>query len=358
MDTDKKFRASSLFLYLVILVATFISFYGFQIPYNIQISIMVLSLAAIGLPHGATDAWLAWHYGLITTPSRIMFFSIGYIAISVIIVFGWSLYPSFFLTIFLTISVWHFGNPDLAYFPKLSRILDGLLIIGAPAAFSSREVSSIYETLSGTSMTGIMHIQIILFYLSIILLSLIYIQDPSREERTYHLIDSLGLVLLSYLVGPILYFTIFFCGIHSSRYMYDITRIVSKSQKLRFWSIISLLTFVTLMLGMILFWCSINTGFTITDSVERTIYIGLAALTFPHMLLVDAYDSIVPLLQAIIAQVGLSGLVIRGRFNPTGYDQHTEAQRAHRLLGHAGLKDELGIGALEQTATTTHRGTV
>lgn len=333
MDTEKKFRVSSLFLYLIILVAIIITVYGFRISYNIQIGIMVLSLAVIGFPHGATDAWLAWHYGLVTTPSRIIIFSIGYIAISAIIVFGWNLFPSLFLSIFLTISVWHFGNPDLTYFPKLSRILDGLLIIGAPAAFSNREVSSIYETLSGTSMTNIMHIQIFLFYLSIILLSLIYIQDPSREERTFHLIDSLALVLLSYLVSPLLYFTIFFCGIHSSRYIYDFTRIVSKEQKLRFWSIICLLTFITLILGVILFCWSINAGFTITESVERTIYIGLAALTFPHMLLVDAYASIVRLRQAINAQVDSSGLVIRGHFNPTSYDQHTKAQRSHRLLG-------------------------
>ena len=70
--------------------------------------LLVLGLAAIGIPHGALDVWT--HEA--RSPGRNASYIVGYLACIGILLLGWHTFPHAGLLLLLGLSAWHFGQAD------------------------------------------------------------------------------------------------------------------------------------------------------------------------------------------------------------------------------------------------------
>jgi Brp/Blh family beta-carotene 15,15'-monooxygenase len=141
-----------------------------------------------------------------------------------------------------------------------------------------------YLTLDFIENNNILPIGIILSTLSSIYFSL---KEFEVKKLTIFL-DYFSIIILNYYLSPLIAFTIYFCFLHSIRHsitlIYEIDKnnfnnglktFVKKSLPL------TVLTAFFCLIGLYL----LNNSYDLNSSILKVIFIGLASLTFPHILL-------------------------------------------------------------------------
>ena len=76
---------------------------------------MLIALAAVmlvGLPHGALDGAIALHLGLFKKKGSLVRFICVYLAGALMVLVTWLTAPVFALSVFLLVSLFHFGAGD------------------------------------------------------------------------------------------------------------------------------------------------------------------------------------------------------------------------------------------------------
>ena len=99
--------------------------------------------------------------------------------------------------------------------------------------------------------------------------------------------DYLSILILNYFLNPIIAFTIYFCFLHSIRHSISLIRELNKNLKKGFPVFIKKafpLTILTI-LGYGVSISILNNYNEFNETIYRAIFIGLASLTFPHILL-------------------------------------------------------------------------
>ena len=174
-------------------------------------------------------------------------------------------------------------NFELIYFLK------GTLIITSPLFFHKEETLAIFETLNFYISNNliisneILFIFILLSLISGIILSL----NKSIEAKSLLLMDYLSILILNYFLNPIIAFTIYFCFLHSIRHSISLIRELNKNLKKGLTVFIKKafpLTILTI-LGYVVSISILNNYNEFNETIYRVIFIGLASLTFPHILL-------------------------------------------------------------------------
>ena len=96
------------------------------------------------------------------------------------------------------------------------------------------------------------------------------------------------LLTIFYLFDPLLSFAIYFCFVHTYKHLNHLIKMIFthlENKKFVIYTTI-LFTIISWIAGLyIIYFLSIN--FSIYESFIKVIFIGLAALTLPHMILVD-----------------------------------------------------------------------
>lgn len=271
----------------------------------VELALVTGAVALAGLPHGAADAWIAVRDGLATNRVRKAVFLAVYSGLALLVIAAWLRFPVMSLTLFLAISVWHFGDDSRKDLNPVARISTGLIILGAPAAFHAAAVNDAYSLLSGDRIATIVSAQAVLFWLACLALPLTLALTPARTSlwaratpgRINHLIEMILLVALAAFLSPLLYFAVYFCGVHSPRHLGRVMRLFPERRGSRLWGSIWALTVIPVLAGAAA-WGWLTTAGQYPDAAGlQVLFIGLAALTLPHMLLVD----------------GLSPSLLRGR---------------------------------------------
>ena len=101
------------------------------------------------------------------------------------------------------------------------------------------------------------------------------------------IVDFLSLITLNYFLTPILAFTLYFCFLHSIRHSITLIFELDNSFKKGFKKFITKAIPLTLITG-IMFLIAIyflNNFYKLDEAIYKVIFIGLASLTFPHILL-------------------------------------------------------------------------
>ena len=132
-------------------------------------------------------------------------------------------------------------------------------------------------------MMEILFILMLLSLVSGIILSL----NKSFEARSLLLMDYLSILILNYFLNPIIAFTIYFCFLHSIRHSLSLIRELNKNLKKGLPIFIKKafpLTILTI-LGYVVSISILNNYNEFNETIYRVIFIGLASLTFPHILL-------------------------------------------------------------------------
>ena len=174
-------------------------------------------------------------------------------------------------------------NFELIYFLK------GSLIITSPLFFHKEETLAIFETLNFYISNNliisneILFIFILLSLISGIILSL----NKSIEAKSLLLMDYLSILILNYFLNPIIAFTIYFCFLHSIRHSISLIREINKNltKGLPIFIKKALPLTILTIFGYVVSISILNNYNEFNETIYRVIFIGLASLTFPHILL-------------------------------------------------------------------------
>ena len=248
-------------------------------------------VALIGLPHGAFDGAIARHLGYSRTLGGLIKFIAAYLGLAAAVVAFWVWQPGLALALFLLISAVHFGYGDATAASGIVQAVQiaahgGVAVFGI-SLFHLQQVTPLYAALTnGNVMPAVMITEIFpLFIMPVAVLYLIAaIRDAGLRPR---LVELALLCLLLSVVPPLVGFAMYFCVIHTGRHMRHIwDRVNSHTAPHRILSQAVWFTLASWSGGAImLLW--LDSG-NISQDLLQVIFIGLAALTVPHMILVDA----------------------------------------------------------------------
>ncbi|MBN08020.1 MAG: hypothetical protein CMM45_09330 [Rhodospirillaceae bacterium] len=253
--------------------------------------IALLAIVVIGLPHGAADGAIAGHLGYTNRFSSAFKFFSAYSILAALVVLFWLAFPTITLIGFLVISIIHFGL-DAAHTKHremrwLQVYAHGCAIIVGISQSHKAQVHSIYSFLIGNDL-GPIWILIDLFFALFIVVLLVYLwQAITNRDWRRGFLELMVLLIVFSQLPPLVGFALYFCCLHSVRHFRSIWRSLRLSLPL--WKIcrqIALFTALSWSLGAFMIW--IGMAHTTADvALVRVIFIGLAALTVPHMILVD-----------------------------------------------------------------------
>ena len=248
-------------------------------------------IVMIGLPHGAYDGAVAIHLGIIKRFSSFVKFMIIYVALAALVVTIWMIAPIISLIIFLTISMLHFGAGDikngqgvLGFSEALAH--GGLAIVGI-SQFHRSEVDEIFSYLINNDTTYVWLAIDILTVVTVFAIITCVLQALNNSKWSVTVLELLLLGIIYAVAPPLLGFAIYFCCVHSARHFRKIYASIKQSvstTSIRNQAI--LFTSISWIAAGIAFWMFAdfaNPG----PTIMRITFIGLAALTVPHMLLID-----------------------------------------------------------------------
>ena len=107
------------------------------------------------------------------------------------------------------------------------------------------------------------------------------------DDSTLSIMDFSSIILINYFLNPILAFTIYFCFLHSIRHSLTLIFELDKNFSTGFSKFLKKalpLTLITAVLYLASIY-SLNNFFELNNTIYKVIFIGLASLTFPHILL-------------------------------------------------------------------------
>ena len=249
-------------------------------------------ISIIGVSHGALDHLKGYKiikfYGI---KNKYYFYPI-YVFFSLTVIILWGIFPSLTLFLFLIVASYHFGKEDSSIgstikkrFISLLFFLKGSVVILAPLLFHTEETIKIFETLNVNLTISYDNLFIILLILSF--LSNFYIIHWTNSGG-FLMADWLTILILNLSFSPLVAFTIYFCFLHSVRHsfalIYDLNKDDFNKGLEKFIKKALPLTIITAILFIVSAYFLTN-YYVLNDAILKVIFIGLASLTFPHILL-------------------------------------------------------------------------
>ncbi|MDA7807457.1 Brp/Blh family beta-carotene 15,15'-dioxygenase [Candidatus Pelagibacter sp.] len=259
-------------------------------------------ILSIGISHGALDNQKGKKISQLYNIKKSYLFYLIYSLIGISIIIFWLFFPTVSLILFLVVASYHFGKEDTEFLISNKNVsnlilyfLKGSLIIVAPLMFHFVETINIFKLLLIENekfylfLNFIEDNSILLFALSISLLSNIYyFLKDFKIINILIFLDFFSIIVLNYFLTPLIAFTIYFCFLHSFRHSISlIAELNEKSFKIGTITFIKKampLTVLTAILYIISLYFLSN-FYQLNDAILKIIFIGLASLTFPHILL-------------------------------------------------------------------------
>mgnify|MGYP001401280681 FL=1 len=264
--------------------------------------ICLFLILVIGVSHGSLDNLKGRKLLQIFRIYNFFIFYLSYILISLIVIFLWVIAPSISLVVFLVVASHHFGKEDTqfliiknSYLNQLLFFLKGSLIVFTPMYFHFDETISIFKLLlidneSFYEFLNIIETNKILLYCIIVstLSSIILFAKNFEFKRFTIFLDYFSILIINYYFSPLVAFTIYFCFLHSVRHSISLISELDNDNLTNGLKIftkkalpLTILTAIFCFLGLYL----LNNTYSLDSSILKIIFIGLASLTFPHILL-------------------------------------------------------------------------
>ena len=259
-------------------------------------------ILTIGISHGALDDQKGKRLSQLYNLKKSYFFYLIYSLIGIGIIIFWLFFPTLSLILFLIVASYHFGKEDTEFLINNKNVSNlilyffkGSLIIIAPLMFHFVETINIFKLLLIENekfylfLNFIEDKSILLFALSISLLSsFYYFLKDFKIINILIFLDFFSIIVLNYFLTPLIAFTIYFCFLHSFRHTISlITELNENSLKIGATTFVKKampLTVLTAILYIISLYFLSN-FYQLNDAILKVIFIGLASLTFPHILL-------------------------------------------------------------------------
>ena len=264
--------------------------------------ICLLLILSIGISHGSLDNFKGRKLFQILRIDNFSIFYFGYILIALIVIFLWILIPYVSLIIFLMVASYHFGKEDTqfltienSYYNQFLFFLKGSLIVFAPMYFHFDETISIFRLLLIENETFYKFLDLIesnrvlLYFVILSTLANILLFTKNFELKKFTIfLDYFSILIINYYFSPLVAFTIYFCFLHSIRHSISLMSELDENNLGNGFKIFIKkalpLTFITAIFCVIGLYL-LNNTYNFDSSILKIIFIGLASLTFPHILL-------------------------------------------------------------------------
>ncbi len=273
--------------------------------------ICLLLILSVGISHGSLDHLKGKKLLNIYKVKNISVFYISYTFISLFIIFFWLLFPALTLILFLIIASYHFGKEDSVKYESgafkgafkeffkpnynfLSFTLKGSMIIIFPLSFHFRETVEIFDMLwvnneyFKNALSYINKNDFIGIMIFLIPVIANYFMVRNVDDFAFMYMELISVLILNIIFTPLIAFTIYFCFLHSIRHSASLIHEINSknfSEGLKeFLKKATPLTLVTAILFILSIYILTN-YFVLDEAILKVIFIGLASLTFPHILL-------------------------------------------------------------------------
>ncbi len=268
---------SNLLILVGLLVALFANGMGLQA----QPVLLFISLGAIvllGVPHGSLDVLFALRAYELNSLKDWAIFLMAYLLVAMGIILLWLLLPVWFFIGFLIFSALHFSDDLTPPNHLLIKLSYGAAVICLPSIVHAEALVGLYAVFVDASVAQRM--VTISQWLNYPILLLMGIMLFNRQINIREKLDAYAVLAIMTLLPPILAFAVYFCLMHSARHLIRSHAFFGKLNARLFTMALVLPT-----LAVIIMACGVW-FFTKTLKFEldliRIVFIGLAALTFPH----------------------------------------------------------------------------
>lgn len=277
------------------IIIFFVNIFDLMPSLDIQVYITIFGILSLGLPHGATDYVLAKKIGIIGNIMNKNSFILVYSIIIFLMFTIWKLIPILGFTIFILMSIYHFGEDWLCSHENKSyeknydlfrRILFGTLFISLPFMLHTKELKIVFIYLlysDGFLYTALPFVS----YIALCGYFVLFIYEVQKQHY-FNIILQLCFIYSGIFFPPIIYFFLYFCLLHSPRHIVDINMKIIGTTFLKIYQKtlgIMILTYI-LLIPFIIFFSNLND----IISIFYGLIIFVACITVPHMLLVGYYN--------------------------------------------------------------------
>lgn len=244
--------------------------------------VVLALIAVLGMPHGALDLALARHLWPLRSPERHALFLSLYLGLAAAVMALWVASPTFALAAFLGYSAWHFSDDWRGDSNPAGSFAGGLLVLALPAIAEPEGTAALLSALGAEGRAAMQGLAV-----AGIAGAIVFAASAWREPRL--LLRMVFLAGCAALLSPLAYFFVFFCGLHSVRHMLKVVRTLGLDWRQGASRIVwpTLGTLASIAAAGILL---AGRGLSIDETLMQIVFVAFAALTVPHMLLVDRFE--------------------------------------------------------------------
>lgn len=277
-------RTQSLVFCVLAVCTTAASWWLPRLTPGAELALLISLIVLVGVPHGALDPAYVSHSLRGSIRRGWLVFAARYVALSAAVVVVWLVWPLAALGAFLAMSAFHFSGDPIGGASRSIRVLQGSAVIVLPALWHAAETETTLAYLAGDSAAAwclrVMRPVALPLALALGAAALVEL----RRGSVLVAVEAGATMMLTITAPPLVGFTMYFCAMHSARH---IVRTMDRAGMT--WLQLALLASAP-MLG------AVGTGFVALNFMEqapanalaiRVVFVGLAALTVPHMAIVE-----------------------------------------------------------------------
>ena len=251
---------------------------------SLETILLATLIFVLGVPHGAFDVIFAKRLYRLVSFGQWAVFCVSYVLLAAAVVGFWWVSPSLFLTAFLLISAFHFsGDLDDGTAAVLRFWYAGSMLI-FPSWFHEAEVARLFSYLVAGDFAGqmasVLHTMALPWCVGLgVTLAWQW------RANWFTTLEVASVSVLATVAPPLVGFTVFFCVMHSARHA---VRTRAYAAELAWVDLLksALAPMVACALAAVALWPTMST-MAFDEAVIRILFVGLAALTVPHMVLIE-----------------------------------------------------------------------
>jgi len=246
-----------------------------------QAAWLLIALGAIvllGVPHGSLDVLFALRAYQLNSLMAWVVFLTAYLLVAMGIIVLWMLLPVWFFIGFLIFSALHFSDDLNTPNAVLTKLSYGAAVICLPSIVHGAALVGLYAVFVDASVAQ--RIVTVSQWLCYPILFLMGLMLFNRQIAIREKLDAYAVLAIMTLLPPILAFAVYFCLMHSARHLIRSHAFFGQLNARLFIMALVLPTLAVIIMACGV-WFFTNTRTFETDLI-RLVFIGLAALTFPH----------------------------------------------------------------------------